>query len=81
MLDGKRLPLEAQTTLKIILEGVLKTILIYAIILVVLHMDRFTIGIYVLFIIFDILDNHFLSVKKYLLPETNSENIIIRDDH
>lgn len=79
VLDGKRLPLEMQSTMKIIFEGLLKTILVYAILLIILHMDRFNIGVYVLFIIFDIFDNHFLSVKKYLLPEINRANIIIND--
>ena len=45
--------------------------------LIILHMDRF--NIYLLFIVFDIFENHFLSVKKYLLPEVNRANIIIDD--
>ena len=68
-----------QSTFKIIIEGLLKTVLIYAILLIILHMDRFNIGVYLLFIVFDIFDNHFLSVKKYLLPEVNRANIIIDD--
>jgi len=80
VLDGKRLPLPNQTTFKILVEGILKTIVVYAILLIIVHMDRFTIGVYILFIIFDILDNHFLSVKKYLMSEGNRENIIINDD-
>ena len=79
VLDGKRLPLEMESTMKIILEGLLKTVLVYAILLIILHMDRFNIGVYILFIIFDIFDNHFLSVKKYLLPEINRANIVIDD--
>jgi len=80
VLDGKRLPLPIDKTFKIIFEGLLKTILIYAIVLILLHMDRYIIGLYCFYILTDILDNHFLSVKKYLLPETNKENIIIQDE-
>ena len=67
--DGKRLPLSHQTTFKIMLEGFLKTILIYAIILIVLHMDKITILTYLSFFIFDIFDNHYQSVKNYLAKE------------
>ena len=41
--DGKRLPLLEQTTFKIMLEGFLKTMFVYGIILILLHMDKITI--------------------------------------
>ena len=40
VLDGKRLPLPNQTTFKILVEGILKTIVVYAILLIIVHMDR-----------------------------------------
>ena len=40
VLDGKRLPLPNQTTFKILIEGILKTIVVYAILLIIVHMDR-----------------------------------------
>lgn len=77
--DGKRIPLLSQTTFKIMVEGFLKTILIYGIILIVLHMDKLTIITYIAVFVFDIFDNHYNSVKKYLSREiSRSDTYFVR---
>lgn len=59
------------------LEGFLKTIFIYGIILIILHMDRLTVWTYLAVFIFDIFDNHYASVKKYLAKETNRSDLYL----
>lgn len=75
--DGKRLPLLQHTTFKIMLEGFLKTIFIYGTILIVLHMDRLTVWTYLGVFVFDIFDNHYASVKKYLRKESNRSEVFL----
>jgi len=64
--DGKRLPLPSETTTVIMIESIIKTILIYAVILIVANTDSMSILMYLFFFVFDIFDNHFASMKKYL---------------
>ena len=75
--DGKRLPLLQHTTFKIMLEGFLKTIFIYGCMLIVLHMDRLTVWTYLGIFVFDIFDNHYASVKKYLKKESNRSEVFL----
>lgn len=77
--DGKRIPLRSHTTFKIMAEAFLKMILIYAIILIVLHMDKIMIFTYLAVFICDIFDNHYQSVKKYIARDLyRSETTFIR---
>lgn len=73
--DGKRVPLSADTTTVIMIEGAIKTVIIYATALIIARMDGTSILMYVLFFIFDVFDNHFASLKRYINSYVNNSMV------